>query len=353
MNGAGHNPKSSLGAFVTPIEKIEGWLERHPFLVFLGVVSFFLAVGTALRSIDRLNTAFDEFIQRGLNIGWPQRTVSTKTWFFVTFLLISIFFVYLGLLVLRAQMLLRKARRELQRPESELRRDLAQRQEREQVASKTLREMMAAASRIREQLFPAARRPVKVLISIENTYLVYKNFDCAVSRVYEIKAADVPVHFWEIEQRVESAADPVDYLDDIDFKVRPQNAVAYLPSYNDLRCKKVVIYFLPQIEPSETNPRKILVSYRWPGMFKQLERDGQEAYSWKLESKYNIPRVRLVVYLEPGTGLNLHMEPEGSAGGKHLIEDCKHPERGWAGKVCTITDAPPGEYKLRLRVKKP
>ena len=223
-----------------------------------------MGLGTALRAVDAFNLALDRVVRAGVQIDWQHQTLATETWFFILLLLLLFVLVVVGVFFVRAQFfLLRQARLELNRPDSELRRAL-------DLATKTLREMMAAASRIRQQIFPSAKQPVKTLVSMENAYLIYKNFDATVKRVYVIKASELPLHFWEVEMRVESAADPVDYLDEIGFKVRDEteHALAYLPSLNDKRYKKAVIYFLPQIEPGE-NPRRIVVTYKWPGMFKQ------------------------------------------------------------------------------------
>jgi hypothetical protein len=124
---------------------------------------------------------------------------------------------------------------------------------------------------------------------------------------------------------VESAAPIVDFLDDINFKVQDEagRRLTYLPSMNSGRHKKVVVYFLPQIDPSETKPRKIVVNYRWPKMFAQLDKEGDEQFTWKLNSNKNITDAVFELYLEAGTGRILQCDFAGIRTPGDELEPCK------------------------------
>ncbi len=221
-------------------------------------------------------------------------------------------------------------------------------------ASKTLHGMMLAAHRIRQQLVPASQLSIKVLRSIKNTYVIHKNFDTEVRREYEIAASDKPLHFWEIKIGVESAADPVEYPDDIDFKVWDEGGreVRYLPIMNDLRRKKLVLFFLPQIEPAEETPRKIVMTYRWPGMVKQIN-DRHEMVSWIIESKEPVQLAEFYFFLEPGTGRLLSCEVGGPRLEGDAPQEIAHPEKKWPGWVYRLQNVPNDEYSVILKLRNP
>ena len=77
---------------------------------------------------------------------------------------------------------------------------------------------------------------------------------------------------------------------DLDLKVTNETAsggkeVAYLLSRNDLRDKAILLFFIPRIEPHEEFPRRIKVSYHWPGYYKRLLSTGAEPSSMLLSKE--------------------------------------------------------------------
>lgn len=329
---------------MTPRTSISNWLleKRRP-LIFAGVVLFTLGIGEAIEHLEFLRSPTTNFVNRGLELDWNRHTVILRDWFLLVLFFFSVGLVTLLLFWLRAEILLRRCEREFRR--------------KSETAMKTLRGMSDAALRVKEQLFPIAKRPAAWQVSVHNTYLIHKNFDADVKRIYEYKAVDEPIHFWEIELWVESVAASVDFLDDINFKIRDGlgRVLTYLPIENAQRNKRVIVYFLPQIEPGESDARKIVVTYKWPRMFAKLDCEGSEIFRWKLNSKKNVKNARFEFFLQPGTGGNLECE---FWGGRVLGDSLSRVSRTndnepWQGWAYQLVDAPQGEYCLKLTLKAP
>ena len=241
--------------------------------------------------------------------------------------------------------------------QSEVRRRVAERDknERKNKAFKTLQGMMRAASRIRYQVISPAEIPLKTLVKVRLIYWIRKDFSASVYREYHIKTTDQPLHFWTIGNRATAYAEPVDYLDDINFKVNgdPGYDLVYLPTENDPLSKQVVIYFLPRIEPNEARPRKVVVTYEWPGLVRQLRELGEEDFNLTFESKELISEVLVEFYLEPGAGKNLMLELAGPHHPGASITKAEDPDRHWPGFIYRVEDSPPGKHSLTARLKDP
>jgi hypothetical protein len=95
-------------------------------------------------------------------------------------------------------------------------------------------------------------------------YLISRDFTTEVTREYEIAAVNDTIHYWNSSNRPSELADEVEYLDDLDFKVREESGIgeiACLPTKNDPRDKHVTFYFLPRVEPG-TQARKVAYSFK-------------------------------------------------------------------------------------------
>ncbi|HEX6859186.1 MAG TPA: hypothetical protein VF138_03160 [Caulobacteraceae bacterium] len=95
----------------------------------------------------------------------------------------------------------------------------------------------------------------------------------AVELLYDIEAGPVPAHIWRFSIDADSSADPVQWLDEIDLKVESLDRlegkeVRYLLFRNHPHSKRLAIFFLPEISAGET--RKVKISYRWPGLARDL-----------------------------------------------------------------------------------
>jgi hypothetical protein len=93
-----------------------------------------------------------------------------------------------------------------------------------------------------------------------------------------IRASGAPLHFWTISIEAEVQAPPIHYLDEIHFQVRDEGAhdLAYLEEEDSGHSKRISVFFLPQIDPSETASRKVTLTYKWPQMLTKLLTEGNE-----------------------------------------------------------------------------
>lgn len=232
------------------------------------------------------------------------------------------------------------------------RRALEAKNERQTTAYKTLQGMMGAASRIRDRLNPPQTSPQKAIKSVHMVYLISRDFTTEVTREYEVEAVNDTIHYWNLSNRPSEYADEVEYLDDIDFKVREGSGIgeiAYLPTRNDARDKRVTFYFLPRLEPGSP-ARKIVLSFKWPHFMKKLGATMEEEISFNLTSMKMIDSIRIEVYLEKGNRRILECEVTGpDYGGKVLKQ--KHPRFAWDGFVYLVENAPAGANRYSITAK--
>lgn len=204
---------------------------------------------------------------------------------------------------------------------------------------------MYAASVIRARQMPNSIETIKTYDTIKVTYRVWKDFTTKVVREYRIRAVTDPLNFWELAIQPTSYADPVEYLSDIRFKVldvtdpNNQEPVVYLQTENDLRLKRVCIYFLPQLLKSAT-ARTIQVSYEWPKHFEQLRRLGREELSFRFNSVEPTLSVRVEIFIEDGSGGRLDLDVISTY--PHTTKPLK--EVGWSGHVYEATVLPTGRH---------
>jgi NADH:ubiquinone oxidoreductase subunit K len=227
--------------------------------------------------------------------------------------------------------------------------------ERTTIAFKTLQGMMWAANRLRHQHFPSSAKVKKCVRSVKAIFRIHKNFDTDVEQHWCIRAGEEAVNFWTVTVRSTSEADGAEYLDDINFKVKDasDNGVVYLPTENDPRTKKVVLYFLPQIEPGKEE-RQITMTYSWPGLFNQLKNRSSEEFSWTTDSLSAIEKIEFLFYLEEKTGFFLQVENIGPEYGKVVPQPISDGDQ-WKGFSYVLENVPAGkcEVGLLLRLKRP
>lgn len=322
--------------------RITKWFDQHPLWIVVSVLVSFSGLDTFLESVGNFRAPLTEFILAGLKVDYRRHAVGLKGWFFILICLLALGATLLFIFWLRAFLQKNRYRSMLTQQGS--------------ATAKTLQGMVRAASRIREQLFPG-QAPRVHMVRLHNTYLIDQHFNGEVTRVYEFKALAEPVHFWQIWMSVEEAADPVALLDEINFKIRDGQGqqVTYLPSLISDRQKKVMIFFLPRLEATESESRKITVTYKWPRMFGKLAKDGVEDQGWTLTSAMPVCEACFEVYLEPGTGRNLSCRIAGKRIGedKESLASITHPEKHWPGFKYELHDAAAGDYCLEFKLKQP
>lgn len=295
-----------------------------------------LAFGENLDSLKAIKESFDWVITHGCHMEDRGRSIVSYPWLFgIYFFILLTWFVWAGLFGW-ADYNRRKATRV--------------KDERQTTAFRTLTGMMEAASHIRDKLNPVQATPQKSLRTVRMVYLIYKDLAVEVTREYEVAAVNDNLHYWNGSNKPTYHCDPVDYLSDIDFKVREGSGfgeIVYLPTRNEPRDKRITYYFLPRIEPG-SQPRKLIMSFRWPGYLRQMYVEGKEEIAISLDSAVGIEKVSIAVYLEPGLGRNLKGSISGPEydGGK--ITHMNHPDRGWPGFVYQVENTPPGLNRYKV-----
>jgi len=329
-------------------DPLQKWLRQNPWAIILAVLGFIWLILEKADKLETIRSWLGRTVALGLEIDWKQQHVSLRPWFaFVLFILV-IGIVLLAIFLVRAYFVsiqdLQIAKQSSDRAEAELR-------NRTEIIERTLNRTMAAAAQIRAQLFGTAR-PSKKMMHFEGTYLIFKSFDMEVTRHYKVLASSKPLHFMEIEVLVEDEADPVEFLDAIRFKVNDGsgNPMPYLPSRNDVHHKSVIVYFLPEIDPSETTPREVNITYTWPGGFKKLGTKGSEDYIWTFGSATNLPSAVYRFFLEDATGKVFECRMTGSPTGV-LKKIVRQDQDSWKGWEYRLSDASPGEYRVTLELK--
>jgi hypothetical protein len=320
-------------------DRLTLWAKKHPAGIAIGTVVAFLAFVSYLRNVEYWRKYFDSFLQYAISINPTTKELTSRAFFFYPLLaLVGIFVTVAALLV-----------------QSEVRRREAVNSKDEEGSKSylTLQGMMRAANRIRNQLTPAAQAPRKAFDSVKLVYEISKDFTVAVQREYEMRAVNTPLHFWGVSYQATGHADPAEYLLDIDFHVKPEEEVVYLPIKNDPLCKGVCFYFLPRLEPGKP-ARKLAVSYMWPKLLKQLKVKGEEEIGINLDSAESIKDFTLEIYLEEGSGGVMECEKSGGQfEGATLITN-KHKTKNWPGFIYTVKNAPAGRshFAVMLRFKK-
>lgn len=318
------------------MKAIRDWFGKlaneHPFALAWGIILIAIAGVERLDDIAAWKEKFDWILQNGTHEDkTTHELISSPLLFGIVFALVVTWIIWLFLFA--AATILR-------------RRALEAKDERQTTAYKTLQGMMNAASRIRDRLTPPQATPQKWIRTVHMVYLISRDFTTEVTREYEIAAVNDTIHYWNSSNRPSEHADEVEYLDDLDFKVREVSGIgeiAYLPTKNDPRDKHVTFYFLPRIEPG-TQARKVAYSFKWPRYMKKLGETGTEEISFNLKSVKVTENIRIEVYLERGNGRNLGCEVTGpDYGGKVLKQ--KHPRLGWDGFAYIVENAPEGSNR--------
>jgi hypothetical protein len=221
----------------------------------------------------------------------------------------------------------------------------------QQKAERSFRETMQAASVIRSRQTPNASHTAKTLEEISVVYRVNKDFSATITKQFKISAADEALHFWETSIQPTSDAFPMDYLSDIKFKVLditdPNSKVplTYLQTENDVRSKRVCIYFLPRLLKTDP-PRTIEISFTWEKYLLQLRKAGTENLYQNFKSARGTRIVTIEVWFEDGNGGNCGLEVVSSY--PNLNTTLKEP--GWSGFRYKAANLDPGRQEHKLSV---
>jgi len=314
----------------------------------IAAVLLLAAVGSIIRGLDRIKQTLVDLILPALVIDPTPTVIHIKDGYAWGALLTLLILLILFLLGLRVWLELRRVREDVERQGTEGNR-------RSYVLDKTFERMMQAASQIFAQLYSTSGQPQKNLLRARRTYIVSENFDTAVLREDEYKAI-TDLHIEQITIGAETAANPCEFLDDIDFKVRdenPLNQVVYVPCKNTPFEKSVILFFLPHISPQEPTARRITVSYKWPKMMRQLETKGFEIGDWILKSRDPIPSAEMRLFFAPALKPKINVTIQGARIQKESLTPamCDVPGCGnWCGWSYALENAPPGLYQIKIEM---
>jgi hypothetical protein len=218
-------------------------------------------------------------------------------------------------------------------------------------AERSFRETMHAASIIRSRQTPTASHTAKTLEEISVVYRIEKDFTATITKQFKISAADEALHFWETSIQPTSAASPMDYLSDIKFKVlditdsNNRIPLTYLQTENDLRSKRVCIYFLPRL--LKTDPaRTIEISFTWAKYLLQLRNAGREDLFQNFNSALGTRSATIDVWFEDGNGGSCGIDVVSS----YPSRNTPLKEVGWSGFRYRAENLQPGRQEHKLSV---
>jgi hypothetical protein len=180
-------------------------------------------------------------------------------------------------------------------------RQMSELQKENRLQRKTLEGMRSAAKRIVHQAYPAAASPSYNFEKVHYRYSIGKDGTADVEATYHIRASGAPLHFWTFGIEAEVQAPPVHHLDEIQFQVQDKSPhdLAYLEEEDSGHSKRISVFFLPQIDPTETVPRQISFTYIWPQMLTKLLTEGNETLGWRISSHKEVVNVLFEVYFDP------------------------------------------------------
>ena len=219
--------------------------------------------------------------------------------------------------------------------------------------AKTFKRTIEAADLIANRLFPGPDA-IKRVLSCKQVYTLFSNGDCQFTELLTLCARDQNIHFMEKAIMAEPEAKGVEFPDEIALKVASKTqdkSVAYLISRNELRHKRVVIFFLPFIHTSN-DERVIETTYCWNGLMDKLLTDGEEGVENAVKSVEPVPLVEYQFWVQSSLG-ELACEHIGAKIGTETIEKQGHNEHGMNGWIYRATNVPREHItKLKLTLRK-
>lgn len=162
-----------------------------------------------------------------------------------------------------------------------LRKDLAAIQSYKSRAEKELKGTTLAVSTIVNRLYPIDR-PRWRFTKVVGKYLIDDDGNGDIDMLYHIEAGPQPAIVWRFDILADDTAEEIQWLDQINLRVESLDAmegkdVKYLLFGDGARRKSIAIFFLPEISEGET--RKVHITYKWPGLAKDLFTSGKTTFS--------------------------------------------------------------------------
>ena len=181
------------------------------------------------------------------------------------------------------------------------------------------------------------RRPVYKIEIFRCEIHINREGDGEVSLHYRIRADREPLDFFVVALNAEGDAAPVQYLEEIGFKIKDidrATSVTHQLFKDGPREKRLAIFFLPRVEPDQT--RSLDVSFKWPAMCRRLIGGGEE-FGWGFESQGVIDELVYDIFVEPTVGSFTST----ISGNKHGIQEINRmfSKRDWPGFRYTVKNA--------------
>ncbi len=323
------------------LDKLTRSIRFHPVIFVFTVWGALFAIGGGIGYLASVRAWFSSMIRAGVQLDPEPKQFTVTYWLFLLLLGSGLALVAFMALYVQSEV----ARREAVRLKDE----------RSTIAYKTMRGMMWAATRIRDQYHPNAMTVRKAFKKIDVCFRINSKFDAEVTQEWAIYAGQQEaVTFWTTSVRASADATHAEYLDDIEFRVSDKSGrgIAYLPTFNDPLEKKVLFWFLPRIEPGEA-PRIIEWGYTWKGIFNQLRVSHSEEFLWSTESIEPIESISFKIIFQKGSGLELTGEvlSPSHAGAKPEPISETHKGIEWSGFTYQINNVPAGKCQVGLVLK--
>ena len=152
-----------------------------------------------------------------------------------------------------------------------------------------------AMSKIVHQLYDIDR-PRWRFTSVDGKYNTAKDWNSEVELDYVIEAGSQITQVWRYTITADNSADPIEGLEDIDFRIeqvnsKPGNEIAYLLYRDEPRRKEIAVFFLPGLNPGES--RHLRLRYQWPGMAKDLDTVGHTEFGHQFKTCDPLDRANL------------------------------------------------------------
>jgi len=228
---------------------------------------------------------------------------------------------------------------------------------REAILLKTFHRTQQAADLILNRLFPGSSQPMKQVIKCQQIWAIFENGDCSFTENLVLTTAEKDIHFIEKGQDAEPEADPVEFPDDMDFKIESNDSgsqIAYLINKNEARHKKYIVFFLPYIKAGGKDVRGLTTTFYWPGLARGLVTKKEEPFSYQIKSAGPVPEVEYQFWVKTRMG---HLEctsigPDPTPGTETLV--ALKEEKGMSGWKYVGCNLPVNHVvSLRLELKVP
>lgn len=309
------------------------WL-RKQWKQIVVVVGALAALGGLFEKVGAINKAINQAFRVGVIVAADGSFQGFHTWFVVLVTLVLLLLVILGWLLWQAK---KETIGELEK------------------TRKTLGGAMRSAREIRERHFPKPPLPTVTYRKIKRYLYVCKGFDGQAYGELAFKADSEDLTTLEVNVGVEEEADPVRFLEDIDFEITDSSradGLVYLQVQNKDRSKTVIVFPLPALKKGEQ--RALTYGFTWPGMFKRLQKTTEDCVV-NVKSAQPVDEIEIGIFLDPKLEKQgLVVEKVGAHAPNATLVDgqgTEGPHPNWHGRIYRATSVTYDEVTLRIGVR--